>query len=108
MSTAFVSGAGASALAGYFGMYTSTRAAVRTTQAARTSLQDALGVARDGLLGPRTLGAAHALPVGDVLVRFLAYRQALYHGLPHASVFGMGWTRRLFGVLRAIYEGGLG
>ncbi len=42
---AFVSGALASALAGYFGMHTATRAAVRTTQAARTSLQAALGVA---------------------------------------------------------------
>ncbi|MCY3001710.1 MAG: sodium-translocating pyrophosphatase [Planctomycetota bacterium] len=42
---AFIAGASASALAGYFGMFTSTRAAVRTTQAARTSLGDALKVA---------------------------------------------------------------
>ena len=42
---AFVSGAFCSAVAGYFGMYTATRAAVRTTQAARTSLNDALRVA---------------------------------------------------------------
>ena len=41
---AFVSGALASAIAGYFGMYTATRAAVRTTQAATNSLADALGV----------------------------------------------------------------
>ena len=42
---AFVAGALASGLAGYIGMRTATRAAVRTTQAARTSLGDALGVA---------------------------------------------------------------
>jgi threonine/homoserine/homoserine lactone efflux protein len=42
---AFVCGAFASAAAGYFGMHTATRAAVRTTQAARTSLNDALGIA---------------------------------------------------------------
>ncbi len=42
---AFICGAVASASAGYFGMYTSTRAAVRTTQAARTSLGAALRVA---------------------------------------------------------------
>ncbi len=42
---AFVCGAFASALAGYIGMYTATRAAVRTTQAARTSLSKALHVA---------------------------------------------------------------
>jgi len=41
---AFVCGALASAIAGYFGMYTATRAAVRTTQAATNSLADALGV----------------------------------------------------------------
>ncbi len=42
---AFVAGALFSAIAGYFGMHTATRAAVRTTQAARTSLNDALRVA---------------------------------------------------------------
>ncbi len=41
---AFVAGAAASAIAGYFGMHTATRAAVRTTQAATNSLADALGV----------------------------------------------------------------
>jgi len=42
---AFVCGALASGLAGYFGMHTATRSAVRTTQAATKSLQDALAVA---------------------------------------------------------------
>ena len=41
---AFICGALASAIAGYFGMHTATRAAVRTTQAATNSLADALGV----------------------------------------------------------------
>ena len=41
---AFVLGALASGVAGYFGMHTATRAAVRTTQAARSSLSDALDV----------------------------------------------------------------
>jgi K(+)-stimulated pyrophosphate-energized sodium pump len=43
-AVAFVFGALASGLAGYFGMHTATRSAVRTTQAATTSLQDALTV----------------------------------------------------------------
>ena len=41
---AFVSGAVASGVAGYFGMHTATRAAVRTTQSAKTGLAEALGV----------------------------------------------------------------
>ncbi len=42
---AFVAGAAASAIAGYFGMHTATRAAVRTTQAATKDLSSALDVA---------------------------------------------------------------
>ncbi|MEY2982249.1 MAG: sodium-translocating pyrophosphatase [Planctomycetota bacterium] len=41
---AFLFGALASATAGYFGMHTATRAAVRTTNAARTSVSEALAV----------------------------------------------------------------
>ncbi|MBZ0152041.1 MAG: sodium-translocating pyrophosphatase [Planctomycetes bacterium] len=42
---AFLLGSTSSAVAGYFGMYCATRAAVRTTQAAKTSLGQALDVA---------------------------------------------------------------
>jgi K(+)-stimulated pyrophosphate-energized sodium pump len=42
---AFLLGCGASATAGYFGMHCATRAAVRTTQAAKTSLGGALDIA---------------------------------------------------------------
>ena len=44
-AVAFLMGATASAGAGYFGMHCATRAAVRTTQAAKTSLGEALDVA---------------------------------------------------------------
>ena len=42
---AFLLGAGASGAAGYFGMHCATRAAVRTTQAAKSSLGAALDIA---------------------------------------------------------------
>ena len=44
-AVAFLCGAVASGLAGFFGMHTATRAAVRTTQAATKSVQGALSVA---------------------------------------------------------------
>ena len=55
----FALGAGASAVAGYFGMHCSTRAAVRTTQAAKTSLGQALDVAfKSGtVMGMTVVGA---------------------------------------------------
>jgi K(+)-stimulated pyrophosphate-energized sodium pump len=57
---AFVCGAFASAAAGYFGMHTATRAAVRTTQAARTSLNEALGIAFNSgtVMGMTVVGLA--------------------------------------------------
>jgi K(+)-stimulated pyrophosphate-energized sodium pump len=59
-AAAFVAGAFSSALAGYFGMHTSTRAAVRTTQAARASLNDALRVAfsSGSVMGMTVVGLA--------------------------------------------------
>ena len=48
IALSFVVGAGCSALAGFFGMSVATKANVRTAQAARTSLGDALNVAFSG------------------------------------------------------------
>ncbi|MFT5289341.1 MAG: K(+)-stimulated pyrophosphate-energized sodium pump [Planctomycetota bacterium] len=66
---AFVAGAFASALAGYFGMHTATRAAVRTTQAATKSLSDALGVAFSSgvVMGMSVVGLALLGVVGFTL-----------------------------------------
>jgi K(+)-stimulated pyrophosphate-energized sodium pump len=66
---AFVAGAAASALAGYFGMHTATRAAVRTTQAARDSLASALGVSFSSgvVMGMSVVGLALLGVVGFTL-----------------------------------------
>jgi len=66
---AFVAGAAASAIAGYFGMHTATRAAVRTTQAARGSLGEALGVSFGSgiVMGMSVVGLALLGVVGFTL-----------------------------------------
>ena len=67
---AFVAGACASGIAGYFGMHTATRAAVRTTQAARASLTEALGVAFSSgiVMGMSVVGLALMGVVGFTLM----------------------------------------
>ena len=57
---AFVAGALFSAVAGYFGMHTATRSAVRTTQAATKGLNEALGVSfsSGAVMGMSVVGLA--------------------------------------------------
>jgi K(+)-stimulated pyrophosphate-energized sodium pump len=60
IAVSFILGAGCSGLAGFFGMRVATRANVRTTNAARTSLSKALGVAFNGgaVMGMSVVGLA--------------------------------------------------
>jgi len=86
---AFISGAFASALAGYFGMHTATRAAVRTTQAARTSLSAALDVAFSSgtVMGMCVVGLAL---LGLALFVYLYAPQLSPMGLQHVLGFSFG------------------
>jgi K(+)-stimulated pyrophosphate-energized sodium pump len=74
ISVAFVIGAFFSALAGYIGMKAATKANVRTTQAARTSLKQALKVSFTGgtVMGLGVAGLA-VLGLGGLFIVFLAY-----------------------------------
>jgi K(+)-stimulated pyrophosphate-energized sodium pump len=73
ISIAFVIGAVFSALAGYIGMKVATKANVRTTQAARTSLKQALKVSFTGgtVMGLGVAGLA-VLGLGGLFIAFLA------------------------------------
>jgi K(+)-stimulated pyrophosphate-energized sodium pump len=74
ISIAFLIGAFFSALAGYIGMKAATKANVRTTQAARTSLKQALKVSFTGgtVMGLGVAGLA-VLGLGGLFIIFLAY-----------------------------------
>jgi K(+)-stimulated pyrophosphate-energized sodium pump len=78
----FVGGAFCSALAGWLGMNTATKANVRTTAAARTSLKDALDVAFSSgmVMGLCVVG----LGLGGVTVFYLVYHDP-------APLFGFGF-----------------
>ena len=71
IAVSFLIGAVLSATAGYFGMNIATKANVRTTQAARTSLKDALKVAFTGgtVMGLGVAGLA-VLGLGSLFILF--------------------------------------
>ena len=63
-------------------------------QAVRT-LQRAIDVPVDGILGPSTLGKALSLPT-EILVSYFQAERLLYLvSLPTFPHFGRGWTRRV-------------
>lgn len=74
ISIAFIIGAVFSATAGYIGMKVATKANVRTTQAARTSLKQALKVSFTGgtVMGLGVAGLA-VLGLGGLFIVFLSY-----------------------------------
>ncbi|WP_343535699.1 sodium-translocating pyrophosphatase [Pedobacter sp.] len=74
ISIAFIFGAVFSATAGYIGMKVATKANVRTTQAARTSLKQALKVSFTGgtVMGLGVAGLA-VLGLGGLFIVFLKY-----------------------------------
>ncbi|MBS7702530.1 glycoside hydrolase family 108 protein [Chelatococcus asaccharovorans] len=63
-------------------------------------LQETLGVARDGIIGPATLGAAGAGDPADIVNRYCALRLAFLGRLPTLKIFGNGWRKRVESVQR--------
>lgn len=64
-------------------------------------LQQAVGAAQDGILGPGTLAALCSHPLAEVLAEFQARRTLFMLTLPTAGTFGLGWARRLVHVTLA-------
>lgn len=67
-------------------------------------LQQALGVAADGKIGPKTLAAAEAANVPVAIQAALNARLAFMRSLRTWPTFGKGWTRRIDGVRKAAMD----
>jgi len=62
-------------------------------------LQRALKVTDDGVIGPKTLAAAHAAQPDALRMRILAQRLRFLTNLNTFSAFGRGWTRRVCDIM---------
>ncbi len=93
IAVSFIIGAVLSATAGYFGMNIATKANVRTTQAARTSLKGALKVAFTGgtVMG---LGVA-GLAVFGISALFIIFYHLYVVNVPGATVNGLGMEKAI-------------
>jgi lysozyme family protein len=58
-------------------------------------LQEAVGVAADGQIGPVTLAAIRAKPAQDLVTAICDARMAFLKRLTTFDTFGRGWTRRV-------------
>lgn len=72
----------------------------------RRWLQEALGVAVDGIIGPRTMGAlaeTNAFEVAERMIRIRRrFLQAIVERRPDQSVFLRGWTNRVSDLEREV------
>lgn len=64
-------------------------------------LQRAVGVADDGVIGPKTLAAVGALSADSVRMKLLAQRLRFMAGLPNWPASGRGWARRICDLMEA-------
>ena len=64
-------------------------------------LQRALGVDADGIIGPRTLAAAHAQDVQALKLRILSQRLRFMADLKNWPAFSRGWARRIADLMEA-------
>lgn len=65
------------------------------TNRAAKLLQAALGIAEDGIIGPKTIAAANANDPTEIIDKICAARFAFLQKLPTFSTFGKGWSRRV-------------
>ena len=61
-------------------------------------LQQAVGVAADGAIGPKTLEAVKKMSADEIIEKFCDLREAHYKSLSTFATFGKGWMRRLDGI----------
>lgn len=70
------------------------------THRAAKWLQEAVGAAPDGIIGPKTLAAAECAGIPE-LEKYAQIRLSFLQSLKTFSVFGRGWTNRVNAVLAA-------
>lgn len=62
-------------------------------------LQKALRVTADGIIGPKTLAAAHRADTAELVLDFLSWRLRRYAHTANAATFMRGWSKRVLYLL---------
>lgn len=61
-------------------------------------LQQILRVDVDGIIGPKTIGAANSSDTKELVLDFLSYRALRYVETRNFDRYGRGWLRRMFSI----------
>ena len=64
------------------------------------TLQQALGVTADGIVGSNTINAALSTKQEDLIIKFYSFRILFYTSLSNFGTFGKGWMNRVANNLR--------
>jgi lysozyme family protein len=62
---------------------------------ASKTLQSALGVTVDGIIGKNTIAAAEKHDQSELIERFSAEKEKFYRSLRNFGIYGRGWLRRV-------------
>lgn len=68
-------------------------------------LQNALSVASDGVIGPKTIAAAKAAQEDDLVVQFIGWRLRRYAFTANAATYMRGWANRVLELQRFTLTG---
>lgn len=64
-------------------------------KAAIKAMQQAVGAAPDGVIGPQTMQLISTMPAARFVARFNGWRLDFLNDLPTWPAFGRGWTQRI-------------
>jgi lysozyme family protein len=67
------------------------------------TLQRALNLSQDGIIGNQTLSAVGSASTSNIITDFMTQKIMFYASLANFDAYGRGWTKRCFGLMGYVY-----